>query len=202
MGVIYWVIRGFGSEAQAGFGIGMRVMQSIFLPAIAVAFATAPVAGQNFGAGRHDRTRSTFRVAAVIGSVLMLALALVCQFEADALVRIFTREAAVIAVSSEFLHIISWNFVATGIIFTCSSMFQALGNTVPSVVSSATRIVTFAVPAMWLSTRPGFVLRQVWILSVLTVALQLALSLLLLRREFRRKLVAPATSLAAAPAGA
>ena len=42
MVAIYWVIRPFGAEAQAGFGIGQRVMQAIFLPAMAIAFAVAP----------------------------------------------------------------------------------------------------------------------------------------------------------------
>ncbi len=65
MGVVYWVIRDFGAAAQAGFGIGMRVMQAIFLPAMAIAFAAAPIAGQNYGAKRPDRVRETFRVAAV-----------------------------------------------------------------------------------------------------------------------------------------
>jgi putative MATE family efflux protein len=41
MAIIYWIIRRFGPDAQAGFGIGMRINQSLFLPAMAVAFATA-----------------------------------------------------------------------------------------------------------------------------------------------------------------
>ena len=41
--VAYWSIRGFGPQAQAGYGIGARVMQAIFLPAMAVAFATGPI---------------------------------------------------------------------------------------------------------------------------------------------------------------
>src|SRR6202163_856043 len=40
MAVIYWIIRRFGADAQAGFGIGQRLMQSMFLPAMAEAFAT------------------------------------------------------------------------------------------------------------------------------------------------------------------
>src|SRR6185436_6664530 len=64
MGVIYWVIRHFGADAQAGFGIGSRVMQAIFLPVMAIAFAASPVAGQNVGAGHAQRVRETFRVAA------------------------------------------------------------------------------------------------------------------------------------------
>ena len=48
-------------------------------------------------------------------------------------------------------------------------------------------------PAVWLSQRPDFTLTQVWYLSVATVTLQALTSLALLRREFRRKLAAPAS---------
>jgi putative MATE family efflux protein len=190
MAVIYTVIRDFGATAQAGFGIGGRVMQAIFLPAMAVAFATSPVAGQNVGAGLFDRVRGTFRSAAGIGSVLMVVLTLLCQLKADWFVRVFTQDAAVIAVASEFLHYISWNFVAQGIVFTCSGMFQAIGNTVPSLLSSASRLLTFALPSIWLSHQPGFELHYVWIVSIVSVSLQAVLSLWLLRRQFQLRLQA------------
>src|SRR5262249_39398438 len=45
--VIYWAIRDFGPETQAGFGVAQRVMQALFVPVLAVAFGAAPVAGQN-----------------------------------------------------------------------------------------------------------------------------------------------------------
>jgi MATE family, multidrug efflux pump len=197
LAIIYWVIRHFGAEAQAGFGVGSRVMQAIFLPAMAVAFATAPIAGQNVGGGKHDRVRETFRASVFLGSAIMIVLTLVCQFKPEWFVHFFTKDQAVLAVAATFLHIISWNFVAQGIIFTCSGMFQALGNTLPALMSSATRLVTFAIPALWLSTRPGFELRQLWFLSVATVTLQALTSLLLLRGQFRRRLAAkPAAAVA------
>jgi len=202
MAIVYWTIRGFGAEAQAGFGLGGRVMQAVFLPAMAVAFAAAPIAGQNFGAGLHDRTRKAFVSAAMIGTGVMLVLMIIVQLEAEAMVRFFTKDVGVQNIATGFLHIISWNFVATGVIFTCSGMFQALGNTVPSVISSATRIATFGIPALWLSTRPGFQIRQIWMLSVATVAVQLVVSLLLVRREFRKRLAPPAPELSPSPASA
>jgi putative MATE family efflux protein len=52
--LVYVIIRGFGPEAQAGFGIGARVMQALFLPVVALSFAVAPVVGQNFGGRRAD----------------------------------------------------------------------------------------------------------------------------------------------------
>ena len=172
-------------------------MQAIFLPAMAVAFATAPIAGQNVGGGHHDRVRETFRSAVFLGSAIMLLMTLICQIKPEWFVHFFTQDPAVLVVAATFLHIISWNFVAQGIIFTCSGMFQALGNTLPALFSSATRLLTFAIPAVWLSTRPGFELKQLWFLSVATVTLQALTSLWLLRGQFRRRLVArtaPATA--------
>ncbi len=203
MAVIYWAIRGFGPEAQAGFGVGSRVMQAIFLPAMAIAFATAPVAGQNMGAGKPDRVRQTFRSAVFVLSGIMLVLTLICQVRPQAFIAFFTDDPAVIAVGAQFLRIISFNFVASGIVFTCSGMFQAMGNTVPSLLASASRIITFSIPAVWMSTQPWFELRHLWFTSVATVAIQAGAALWMLHLEMDKKLstldVATTTT---APAGA
>lgn len=188
MAVIYWVIRDFGPEAQAGFGVGSRVMQAIFLPAMAIAWAASPVAGQNVGARKHDRVRETFRTAMMTLSALMLVLTLLCRIRPEALIAIFSSDPEVVADGAEFLRIISLNFIFSGIVFTCSGMFQAIGNTVPALIASATRIVTFAVPAVWLSYQPWFELHHLWYTSVVTVTMQAAASWWMLSVELRRKL--------------
>jgi putative MATE family efflux protein len=192
MAVIYWVIRDFGAAAQAGLGIGQGVMRIIMLPAMAVAFAAAPIAGQNFGARRAERVRETFRWTVVISVLLMMLLTVVCQFASPFFMHIFTTEEAVVAVGVQMLVITSWNFAANGIIFSCSSMFQALGNTWPTIMSSAVRVTIFVVPALWLSTRPGFELVDVWYVSLASMFVQAAISYALVRREFGRKLGAVA----------
>ena len=98
-----------------------------------------------------------------------------------------TQEAPVIAVGAEYLRIVAWNFVASGLIFTCSGMFQALGNTLPALLSSASRILMYVIPAVWLSTRPGFALRHLWWLAVMGVAIQAVITMSLLRRELGRR---------------
>jgi putative MATE family efflux protein len=201
MGVVYWVIRGFGAEAQAGYGLGSRVMQAIFLPAMAIAFATAPLAGQNYGARKPERVREAFRVAALFGSAIMLVLTLLCQWRPAWFFQPFTREPGVVAVGADYLRIISWNFVASGLIFTCSGMLQGLGNTLPALIASLSRLLLFVVPALWLATRPGFTLRELWYLSVASVTLQAVLAIWLVRRELARlSSVPPAGVLREAPA--
>jgi Na+-driven multidrug efflux pump len=97
MAVIYWIIRRFGADAQAGFGIGQRITQSMFLPAMAVAFATAPIVGQNFAAGKFARVRETFVLATLIGSCIMVALTLFCQWRSAWAIHAFTADPAALA---------------------------------------------------------------------------------------------------------
>ena len=186
--IVYSVSRRFGSAAQAGFGIGMRVLQACFMPVVALAFSVGPVAGQNFGARQASRVRRTFTDAAWMSAAAMLILAAVCQFWAAAMVRPFTSDPQAIAVGEEYLRIVSLNFIASGIVFVSSSMFQAMGNTVPPLLTSITRIVVIAIPLAFLTGLPGFELRWVWYLSVAATALQLVMNLLLLRREYRLRL--------------
>jgi len=186
--VVYTIARPFGAAAQAGFGIGMRVIQAGFMPVVALGFAVAPVAGQNFGARLAQRVRATFRDAALLGTAMTVLFALLSHVAPDAMVRAFSRDPAVLAVGAEYLRIISWNYVASGLIFVSSSMFQAMGNTVPSLLSSAARMTLVIIPALALARLPDFQLHWVWYLSVGAVYVQLALSLWLLRREFARRL--------------
>src|SRR5215469_8088772 len=92
IGVIYWVIRSFGPGAQAGFGVGGRVMQALFLPVMAVAFAVPAVAGQNFGARKFERVRQTFYSAAILSSVFMLLVTLLCQWKAEVFIQFFSSQ--------------------------------------------------------------------------------------------------------------
>ena len=188
MVIVYAITRPFGAAAQAGFGIGMRIVQALFMPVVALGFSVAPVAGQNFGARLPDRVRATFRDAALMASGVMFAFAILCHILPHAMVRIFSDDPAVIAYGDEYLRIISWNFVASGLIFVASSMFQAMGNTLPSLITSAVRVIVVVVPMVLLSRRPGFEIHRIWYLSVGSVYVQLVLSMLLLRREFGRRL--------------
>jgi putative MATE family efflux protein len=186
--LVYGIIRDFGPAAQAGFGVGARVMQALFLPVVALSFGVAPVIGQNFGGGRADRVRQSVYSAIGIASAVMLVLALIAHFWPTALIRPFSRDPNVISFGGDYLRIVAFNFVAAGIVFTSSSIFQGIGNTWPPFFSSMTRLALFVVPALLLARLPGFQIRHVWYLSVASQTIQACINLLLLQRELRRKL--------------
>jgi Na+-driven multidrug efflux pump len=141
--------------------------------------------------------RETFGLAVLIGTCIMVGLTLFCQWGAAWAVHAFTAQPAAVAVGTQFLQVISWNFAASGLVFTCSAVFQGLANTIPAVLSSASRLVSFVVPALWLASQPNFQLIQLWYASIASVTLQACISLWLVRGEFRRRLDVRAGSVAA-----
>jgi putative MATE family efflux protein len=186
--IVYVIIRNFGPAAQAGFGVGARVMQALFLPVVALSFAVSPVVGQNFGGRQADRVRQSVKSGLAIAALMMFVLALITCLAPGTMIRFFSKDAAVIQFGSDYLRIVAFNFVAAGIVFTSSSMFQGLGNTIPPLLSSASRLVLFALPALLLSQRPGFDIKVIWYLSVGSQTLQACINLWLLRRELHKKL--------------
>ncbi len=183
------VSRPFGAAAQAGFGIGLRDR--------AGGLHAGRGAGIRRRAGRRPelrrparRSRAGRRSRRRRGSpaALMVLFAVVCHIAPAAMVGVFSHDPHVIAVGDEYLRIVSWNFVASGIIFVGSSMFQAMGNTIPPLIASCLRLVLVGVPILVLSRDPHFTLRWVWYLSVTAVTLQMIVNLFLLRREFNIRL--------------
>ena len=189
MAVIYYALRDFGAAAQAGFGIGARLISVIHMPVLSIAFAAGAIAGQNFGAGNNERVKETFWSVLVLGTAVMVAFTLFAQWRPELWLGGFTQDPQTIAVGALFLRMISLNLVAQGLIFVCSSMFQGLGNTKPALLSSGARLMTYSLPLIWLSALPGFRIEYVWYLSIAATTLQAGLSLWLLRLEFRKRLV-------------
>jgi putative MATE family efflux protein len=188
MAVIYAITKPFGAAAQGGFTIGLRIVQSAFLPVLALGFAVAPVAGQNFAAGKGDRVRAAFKAAAGMAAAGMLVIAIVISLAAALLMRIFTSDPEVIAVGVQYLRVVAITTVASGVTFVTSSMFQALGNTIPSLATSSLRMLASVIPAIILARMAGFQLSWIWYTSAVAVVIQMMLNLALLRREFRLKL--------------
>src|ERR1700693_4388999 len=90
--IVYGIIRGFGPAAQAGFGVGARVMQALFLPVVALSFAVAPVVGQNFGGRRADRVRHSVYAGIGIAAAMMLLITFMVWLAPAALIGFFSHD--------------------------------------------------------------------------------------------------------------
>lgn len=120
----------FGSEAVAGYTIGVRVVIFAILPAWGMANAAATLTGQNLGAGQPDRAaRSVWITASASASILALAgIGLVMT--SGSIMRLFTDQPGVIEVGALLLRYLgaSYPFLALGM--TMLQAFNGAGDTV------------------------------------------------------------------------
>jgi putative MATE family efflux protein len=181
-------LRRFGAAEQAAYGIGQRLIQSVMMPAMAISFAASTVAGQNYGARLWQRVRQTFAASLWIGLSAMLLLCILMEVFASDLIGAFSSEPAVLAGGVEYLRVLSFNLIAIAVAFACFGVLSGLGNTVPTLISSATRVVLIVVPVWLLSLRADFRPLWIWLLSAAGTVVQMLLNLWFLRIELRRKL--------------
>ena len=124
------LVADFGSEAVAGYAIGIRVAIFAILPAWGMANAAATLTGQNLGAGKPDRAEKSVWITA-IASASILALAGAGLILADrAVMRLFTDAPKVIEVGALLLTYLgaSYPFLAFGM--TMLQAFNGAGDTV------------------------------------------------------------------------
>ncbi|MCF2856382.1 MATE family efflux transporter [Pseudoalteromonas sp. SMS1] len=188
MSLIYWVLSDFDASAQAGFGLGARIMQALFLPVVAVAFAAPAIAGQNFAAGKTERVYQTYYQSALLTCGFMLIINVVCMFNATLFLGPFSNDPNVVNMASVFLGYVCFNFVPAGYVLAASGMFQALGNAWPALISTAVRLSLFSLSLIVVAAHADFSIEQIWMLSVATVYVQAIVSFFLLRSELAKKL--------------
>src|SRR5581483_449755 len=173
---------------------------SAMMPVLSLSFAAAAVAGQNYGARLPHRVRETFAASLRVGLVCTAALVVLAELFPAPLVRAFSAEPAVMQGGVEFLRVISVNLLATAVAFACFGVLSGLGNTVPTLISSATRIVLIVGVTWLLSFHVGFRPLWLWLVSVAAAVLQMRMKLYFLRRELHKRLgpaMAPAARAAA-----
>lgn len=189
---VFALLRPFGAAEQAAFGVGQRLLQSAMMPVLSLSFAASAVAGQNYGARLPQRVRETFAASLRVGLVSTVVLMALAELFPAALVRAFSSEPGVVDGGVEFLRVISLNLPAAAVAFACFGVLSGLGNTLPTLISSAVRIGLIVVVAGLLSWHQGFRPLWLWLISVGATLAQMLMNLYFLRRELHRKLGAPA----------
>jgi Na+-driven multidrug efflux pump len=132
--------------------------------------------------------RELFRTTGILSAAVMIVVTLLVLWQPRALHHFFEMDASSADTAISYPQLMSWTLAAQGLVYTCALMFQALGNTLPALLSAIARFVIFSLPAVWLSHQLAFHTDQVWLLLTGSIAVQAVVSLWLLQVEFRRKL--------------
>ncbi len=127
--VLVRVVAGFGSEAIAGYVIGLRVIIFVLLPAAGLSNAASTLVGQNLGANKPERAEASVWRAAWINAAFLSSVGLILLLFSRTIVGWFTLEPPVLEYGASALHIVSLGFLFYGFGMVLEGAFNGAGDT-------------------------------------------------------------------------
>jgi putative MATE family efflux protein len=123
------IIAGFGSEALAGYTIGIRVIIFTILPSWGLAMAAATLVGQNLGAGKPDRAEKSAWKASFYNMYFLFFLSVMFLFFANPVIELFSSSEEVIKNGVLAVRIISAGYIFFAFEMVLGQSFNGAGDT-------------------------------------------------------------------------
>ena len=144
-------LRGYGGDLYVGaMTVVNSVREVLALPITGVTSGASPVLGYNYGARKYDRVREGIRFTTVTAvGYTLLAWALVL-WQAPALTRLFTADAALQQITPHALRLYFFGFFFQAFQVSAQSTFQALGDARHAIFFSLLRKVVIVTPLTFL----------------------------------------------------
>ncbi len=140
----------FGDQAVAGWAIVGRLVPLAFAAIFALSGSVGPILGQNLGARRYDRLRSTMRDSMIFILVYVLAMWALLAIFADQIAGIFGATGQARDIIVFFCHFAAGSFVFNGMLFVASAAFNNLGYPTYSTVFNWGRATLGIIPFVWI----------------------------------------------------
>jgi Na+-driven multidrug efflux pump len=132
--VVQFYLKDHGPEAQAAYGVALRIEQILLLPAFGLTGALLPIASQNFGAGNHARIREAAIFCVRTGGLLMLGAAAILWLGGGLAMSIFTDDETVIAMGAGYLAVDGFILPVYVSLFAINALLQAFRKPVWTLV--------------------------------------------------------------------
>ena len=182
------ILVSFTETATAVYGVFFKLQGFAFLPIIGMNNGMVPIIAYNYGARKPDRIMQVIKLAMTYALCIMIVAVLVFQFLPDRLLGIFQASEDMLAIGIPALRTLSWSFLFGGVTIVLSSVFQALGRGIQSMLISIFRQLLIVLPLAFLLSRTGN-LNLVWWAFPVSDVLALIFAAYLLNRTYRQVIV-------------
>ena len=177
------ILASFGSDALAGYTIGMRVVIFALLPSFGLANAAATMVGQALGARKPDRAETAVWTAGRYSAVFLGTIGLLFVLFAPVVVGFFTPDPAVARYGTATLRTVACGFLFYAYGMTITQSFNGAGDTRTPTIINLGVFWVFELPLAWiLSHTFGFGPQGVFLAATLAFSLLAVVSALLFRR--------------------
>ena len=175
------ILGAFSSTAVAVFGVYFKLQSFVFMPVFGLNNGMVPIIAYNYGARRKDRMLKTMLLSMAAAVTIMLLGLAVVQLFPDKLLMLFDASEHMLEIGVPALRTISLSFLFAGLCIVGSSVFQALGNGVYSMVMSIVRQLVVLLPSAFVLAQVGG-LNAVWYAFIIAESVSMVLCLFYLYR--------------------
>jgi putative MATE family efflux protein len=173
----------FGSAAQAGYTIAIRIIVVAILPAWGMSNAAATLVGQNLGARKPDRAEKSVWLTGHSNAVFMALVTVVFVFFAEFLIRIFTKDETVIPYGVDALRYIGYGYVFYGYGMVIAASFNGAGDTYTPTVLNLICFWLIQIPlGYWLARPIGLGPKGIFLAITIAESTLAVLGMLVFRR--------------------
>lgn len=176
----------FSSTAATVFGVYFKLQSFIFMPVFGLTNGMIPIVAFNYGARNKKRIYQTIKLSVAIAVAIMLVGLAVFQLFPATLLGLFEASEHMLSIGVPALRTISLSFIFAGFCIVISSVFQALGNGVYSLVMSFARQIIVILPVAFLFAK-FFGLDAVWYSYPIAEIVSVVICALLLKRILNLK---------------
>ncbi len=160
----------FTATATAVFGIYFKLQSFVFMPVFGLNNGMVPILAYNYGARNTQRMTKTIKLSVIYAVSIMALGFMVFQIFPHELLTWFNASENMLSIGVPALRIISISFLFAGYCILVTSVFQALGNGLKSLIVSVLRQLVVLLPAAYLLSLTGFVNAVWWAFPIAEIA--------------------------------
>lgn len=182
------ILIGFSATAVAVFGVYFKLQSFVFMPTFGLNNGMIPILAYNYGAGKADRIKKTIKYSVFYAVGILVTGFLVFQIAPGGLLELFDASDEMLRIGIPALRIISISFLLAGFNIVVSSVCQALGTSIYSLIVSVARQLLVLVPVAYFMSRTGNI-DLVWLSFPISEVVSLLLCIIFLKKTLKSTVV-------------
>ena len=142
-----------GLDTAAAVGIVEKIISFLFLVPSSMLSTVSALGAQNIGAGKRERAQRILYYAVIITVGFGVMISIIIQFISEPVVGLFTENAKVIVLGSQYIRGYIFDCIFAGVHFSFSGYFCACGHSEISFIHNIIAILLVRIPGVYITAK-------------------------------------------------
>ena len=181
------ILINFSSTATAVYGVYYKLQSFVFMPVFGLNNGMVPIIAYNYGAKKKERLTQTIKLSMIYAVCIMIFGLALIQIFPRYILALFNASEDMLNIGIPALRIISLSYVFAGICIVASSVYQAFGNGMLSLITAASRQLVVLLPVAYGLSLFGNV-NLIWWSYPIAEIVSLALNVVFLNNIYNKRI--------------